>query len=167
MRHRRALAAAPPRASPRAPATVVVAGTLLSGMSTIVVTPPAAAARVAVSNPSHSVRPGSLTWTCVSTMPGEMTRSPKSVRADRSAVASRSIRHDAKDLSALDVDGGGTDAIGQNDAAALDDQPPAHRTDSERVARLRNEPLPGVPTNFPSSMTTRPRDSTVSAAPVT
>src|SRR5712692_3811724 len=42
-------------------------------MSTIVVTPPAAAARVAVSKPSHSVRPGSLTWTCVSTMPGEMT----------------------------------------------------------------------------------------------
>jgi hypothetical protein len=34
---------------------------LLSGMSRIVVTPPAAAARVAVSNPSHSVRPGSFT----------------------------------------------------------------------------------------------------------
>ena len=32
-------------------------------MSTIVVTPPAAAARVAVSNPSQVVRPGSLTWT--------------------------------------------------------------------------------------------------------
>ena len=45
--------------SPNA-ATLVVAGMLLSGMSTIVVTPPAAAARVAVANPSHSVRPGSL-----------------------------------------------------------------------------------------------------------
>ena len=42
------------------PATVVVGGMLLSGMSTIVVTPPAAAARVAVAKPSHSVRPGSL-----------------------------------------------------------------------------------------------------------
>src|SRR5258705_4695388 len=48
---------------------------LLNGMSTIVVTPPAAAARVAVSNPSHSVRPGSLTCTCVSTIPGDTTRS--------------------------------------------------------------------------------------------
>jgi hypothetical protein len=42
-------------------ATVVVAGIEFSGMSTIVVTPPAAAARVALSNPSQSVRPGSLT----------------------------------------------------------------------------------------------------------
>ena len=32
-------------------------------MSTSVVTPPAAAARVAVAKPSHSVRPGSLMWT--------------------------------------------------------------------------------------------------------
>ena len=46
------------------PATVVVAGMLFSGMSTSVVMPPAAAARVAVSNPSQSARPGSLmcTW---------------------------------------------------------------------------------------------------------
>ena len=44
---------------------------LLSGMSTIVVTPPAAAARVALSKPSHSVRPGSLTWTWVSHEPGQ------------------------------------------------------------------------------------------------
>ena len=43
------------------PATVVVAGTLFSGISTSVVTPPAAAARVACSNPSQSARPGSLT----------------------------------------------------------------------------------------------------------
>ena len=33
---------------------------------------------VAVSKPSQSVRPGSLTWTCVSTMPGMTTRSPTS-----------------------------------------------------------------------------------------
>ena len=41
-----------------------------SGMSMMVVTPPAAAARVAEAKPSHSVRPGSLTWTWVSTRPG-------------------------------------------------------------------------------------------------
>ena len=47
-----------------------VGGFELSGMSSTVVTPPAAAARVAQSKPSHSVRPGSLICTCVSTMPG-------------------------------------------------------------------------------------------------
>ena len=57
-------------------ATVVVAGMLFNGMSTRVVTPPAAAARVAVSNPSQAVRPGSLMCTCVSTMPGDTTMSP-------------------------------------------------------------------------------------------
>jgi hypothetical protein len=42
---------------------VTVGGSELSGMSTTVVTPPAAAARVAVEKPSHSVRPGSFTCT--------------------------------------------------------------------------------------------------------
>src|SRR5262245_39364331 len=50
----------------------------LRGMSTMVVVPPAAAARVAESNPSQSVRPGSFTWTWVSTRPGRTTRSPAS-----------------------------------------------------------------------------------------
>lgn len=59
-------------------ARVVVGGDALRGMSTMVVTPPAAAARVAVANPSQSARPGSLTWTCVSTSPGRSTRSPAS-----------------------------------------------------------------------------------------
>ena len=36
-----------------------------------------------------------------------------------------------------------------------------------RVARFRNDPPPARPTNLPSSMTSRPRDSTVSVAPVT
>ena len=49
-----------------------------SGMSTIVVTPPAAAALVAVQQPSQSVRPGSLTCTCESTRPGMITRLPTS-----------------------------------------------------------------------------------------
>ena len=60
--------------------TVVVGGRELSGMSTRVVMPPAAAARVAVQKPSHSVRPGSLTWTWVSTRPGSRTSSPTSSR---------------------------------------------------------------------------------------
>ena len=47
-------------------------------MSTMVVTPPAAAARVAVGKPSHSVRPGSLTCTWVSTRPGSRATSPRS-----------------------------------------------------------------------------------------
>src|SRR5579863_4593931 len=45
--------------------TVVVGGMELSGMSTTVVIPPDAAARVPVQKPSQSVRPGSLRCTCV------------------------------------------------------------------------------------------------------
>ncbi len=44
---------------------------LLRGMLAMVVTPPAAAARVAVQKPSHSVRPGSLMCTWLSTIPRE------------------------------------------------------------------------------------------------
>ena len=68
-------------------------GSLLSGMSTSVVTPPAAAARVAVAKPSHSVRPGSLRCTCVSTMPGHDHELPQSTmprrRRDRPRRQSR------------------------------------------------------------------------------
>lgn len=49
---------------------MVVGGMALSGMSTTVVTPPKAAARVPVQKPSHSVRPGSLRCTWASTRPG-------------------------------------------------------------------------------------------------
>jgi len=52
---------------------VTVVGKLLSGMSTHVVTPPAAAARVAVEKPSQSARPGSFMCTCRSTRPGLST----------------------------------------------------------------------------------------------
>ena len=69
------------------PSTVVVGGMLLSGMSRIVVTPPAAAARVAVAKPSHSVRPGSLTCTWLSTRPGSSTSS--SARSTVSVPSSR------------------------------------------------------------------------------
>ena len=72
-RHRRSTSRPPRAASPSNASTLVVAGMLFSGISTIVVTPPAAAARVAVSKPSQSVRPGSLMWTWVSTTPGITT----------------------------------------------------------------------------------------------
>src|SRR4051812_45697695 len=69
----------------------VVTGDALSGMSTMVVTPPAAAARVAVAKPSHSVRPGSLTWTWVSTSPGSSTSSgPTSTTVAVPSCAARS-----------------------------------------------------------------------------
>ena len=67
-----------PRAQARfvsSASTSTVGGTEFSGMSISVVTPPAAAARVAVVKPSHSVRPGSLTCTWVSTRPGSSTSS--------------------------------------------------------------------------------------------
>ncbi len=57
----------------------VVGGIEFSGMSMIVVTPPAAAALVAVAKPSQSVRPGSLTCTWVSTRPGSRTSSSRRV----------------------------------------------------------------------------------------
>ena len=63
--------AAWPPARPRS----TVGGSELSGMSTIVVTPPAAAALVAVAKPSQWVRPGSLTCTWVSTRPGSSATS--------------------------------------------------------------------------------------------
>ena len=45
----------------------------------------AAAARVAVAKPSHSVRPGSFTCTWLSTRPGNSTSSSASVTVDRGA----------------------------------------------------------------------------------
>ena len=82
----------------------------------------------------------------------------------RSADASRSIV-DVHDDAVIDVNGSRPDAVGQRDPSTAYGQAPAH-VRYERVALFRNEPLPGRPTNAPFSMTTRPRDSTVSAAPV-
>ena len=64
----------------RSAPALVVGGIEFSGMSMIVVIPPAAAARVAEANPSQSSRPGSLTWTWVSTRPGSSTSSSASAR---------------------------------------------------------------------------------------
>lgn len=57
---------------------LILGGGTHSGMSTIVVTPPAAAALVAVQKPSQEVRPGSFTCTWQSTMPGITRLSPTS-----------------------------------------------------------------------------------------
>ena len=51
--------------------------------------PPAAAARVAVAKPSHSVRPGSLTCTWVSTRPGSRTSSSARVETSPGSRMSR------------------------------------------------------------------------------
>jgi len=60
--------------------TVVVGGIELSGMSTTVVIPPDAAARVPVQKPSQSVRPGSLRCTCaLQTERHKYTRAPSDV----------------------------------------------------------------------------------------
>ena len=89
----------PPRAWSSSAATVVVGGIEFSGMSTSVVTPPAAAARVAVAKPSHSVRPGSLTWTWVSTRPGSSTSS-SSRSTTRAGGRRLVVRRDGRDPTA-------------------------------------------------------------------
>ena len=66
---------------------------------------------------------------------------------------------DIDDLTVVDLDRRRTDGVGQHDARAADDQ--------LRAARFRNDPAPAFPTNVPLSITSFPRDSTVSAAPVT
>ena len=66
---------------------------------------------------------------------------------------------DVDNSAVVDLDRGGCDRIGEHDARAADDQ--------LRVARFRKDPAPARPTNVPFSMTTLPRDSTVSVAPVT
>ena len=60
------------------------------GMSTRVVMPPAAAARVAVAKPSQSVRPGELMWTWGSMKPGRMAWSPASTTWSAGPGTSRS-----------------------------------------------------------------------------
>ncbi len=101
-------------------ATVVVAGMLLSGMSRSVVTPPAAAARVALGKPSQSARPGSLTCTWVSTSPGKITASPASTtRAPSGTVVERGDRDDA---TAGNVDRRVANAGRNGDAAPADHQ---------------------------------------------
>ena len=104
-------------------------GRLFSGMSMMVVTPPAAAARVAVAKPSHSVRPGSLTCTWVSTMPGSSTSS--SARSTvRAPVRSASYGSIAAIRPPLTADGGRSLA-GRGDHPAPAESP--GRTGSRRV----------------------------------
>ncbi len=61
-------------------------------MSQIVVTPPASAARVAVANPSHSVRPGSFDVHMRVHEPGQQRKVPEvdgAVRVNRQVVVRR------------------------------------------------------------------------------
>ena len=111
---RRGSGRGPRRASPPVPATLVVAGMLLSGMSTSVVTPPAAAARVACSKPSHSARPGSLMWTCVSTSPGRR-RARRHPAPARPQAYRRTRRWRRCGLSRMWIVAGRT-PVGQDDA---------------------------------------------------
>src|SRR5438132_9612435 len=66
----------------RSASSSMVGGSELSGMSASVVTPPAAAPRVAARQPSHSSRPGSLTWTWASTTPGNTCRPRASISSN-------------------------------------------------------------------------------------
>src|SRR5213593_2338888 len=63
----------------RSASSSTVGGSEFSGMSASVVTPPAAAPRVAALQPSHSSRPGSLTCACASTTPGKTCRPRASI----------------------------------------------------------------------------------------
>ena len=102
--------------------TVVVGGMELRGMSTIAVTPPATAARVALAKPSHSVRPGSLTCTWLSTRPGRSTSS--SARVTAVAGASSNPVTAVMRPSSL-CTAAGPLAAGQHHPPGPDDQPHA------------------------------------------
>ena len=103
------------------PSRVVVGGIELSGMSTSVVTPPIAAARcAAVAKPSHSVRPGSLRCTWVSTMPGRIASLAPVVEANVAGdVVPAAEPHD---LAAEDMDRRRDDALGRDHAMRPDDE---------------------------------------------
>ncbi|MBK6404685.1 MAG: hypothetical protein IPF66_06405 [Holophagales bacterium] len=84
---------------------VVTGGSDVQGMSTTVVTPPAAAARVPVSNVSRCVNPGSSKWTCPSIAPGSTSRPPRlaistSPRGSSRGPATAAIRSPSTRISA-------------------------------------------------------------------
>src|SRR5688572_24821980 len=126
---------------------------LFSGISTSVVTPPAAAARVADSKPSQSVRPGSLMCTCVSTRPGKMKRSPASrstSRGENSPVRTAAMVPPRVSISAgpmpsgsttrrLRMITGGTLACGSSGDRRLDEAVRLVRGDEDLVAVFEAE----------------------------
>lgn len=91
-------------------------------MSTIVVTPPAAAARVAVAKPSHSVRPGSLTCTWVSTRYLVLAEHDLLLR-----VEGRVDRRDGDDAAPATADSGGLLGAGNDGSLRAEDQVERHR----------------------------------------
>ena len=86
----------------------------------MVVTPPAAAARVVASNPSRRNSPGALTYTWVSTTPGMIAAS----RGIVNRTAGRDVVEveNADDLATADVNRARTDGAIGDDAAATDDE---------------------------------------------
>jgi hypothetical protein len=93
----------------------------LSGISTTVVTPPAAAAAEPVAHPSQSLRwPGSLKWTCGSTPPRERQQ-PTHVEL-RPACGHGQTGADHSDLPTLDED---VDRLTVGETG-LADEPAAH-----------------------------------------
>ena len=123
-------------------------------MSTIVVTPPATAARVAVAKPSHSVRPGSLTCTWLSTRPGSSTSS--SARVTVPAGAS-SKRGDGGDPAAVGVHGGGALAVGQHHPPGPDDE--AHAWPCPRTGSAPRRPRTTRCSSAPHAVVTQPPGS--------
>jgi hypothetical protein len=115
----------------RSALVVVVGGTELSGMSISVVTPPAAAARVALAKPSHSVRPGSLTWTWVSTRPGRrISRPGSSSTAAASGESPKPATAAIRPARTVTVTGrmpSGVTARGARIASSYSAKPPAPR----------------------------------------
>src|SRR6266511_848380 len=84
-------------------AGVVVGGCALRGISSTVVTPPAAAPRVPASQPSQSARPGSLKCTWASTRPGKTT-SPGASMTSPSSRTSVPIAETTPCLTAMSTD---------------------------------------------------------------
>jgi hypothetical protein len=102
---------------------------------------PFAAARVAVQNPSHSARPGSLMCTCVSTSPGSMTRSPKSCSAseDERSLQPRTlaIRPSSTASVAGFIPSGVTTRVERNTCAILSLLSPQGEVICKRIGRNR------------------------------
>ena len=104
----------------RSASTVVVTGEEFSGMSQIVVTPPASAARVAVANPSHSVRPGSFDVHVRVDQPGQQRKVPQVDGAVR--VRLQVVESHLLDPAVPDEGGRLPHSLGQHHAPRPDQQ---------------------------------------------
>ena len=121
------------RASRRTRRRSTVGGWALSGMSIAAVAPPAASARVPVSKPSQSVRPGSLKCTCASTAAGQEMQAGGvdllASRVPRSSGPSAAIRPSATPTSSRRC------AAGADDGCAANQDVEAHPSELEELRR--------------------------------